>query len=251
MTAILGPMLDGTPLLWIESTAYSEKLLAGGSAPWADVAQLINWIGRGQALLKSDVVTLPVMPIVEAWLSSHPDLGRAMAEKSRPSFALRILLSDEPLRKFVASVTAGLAATLATAPLVLRLPDAGQWLVDAHRHATGNALIPDEDFAEDGAAYVADWLRSLSDGVGGLLVEGAGGTALAPVHNVAGYYGWKVGTFGSSGDFAIAAAPVVGITTIVEAPFDGAVPEARARYVAIPPDAQPELVLAKLDQLRS
>ena len=115
---------SGKRPLWIEATAYAERLMSNGSVPWLDVAEVVAWHRKAQGLLKSDVVALPVRPIAEAWSKSDSELAEEMSAKNRTTAPLKILLASESLRAHIVEILKGLRASYGSNPLALVVPSA-------------------------------------------------------------------------------------------------------------------------------
>lgn len=243
MNRLAARLAADQPLLWVAAEDYAAKLLAGGDAPWGDVAALADWLRRTQGLLKSDVVALPLDKLCDAWLAAHPALLVAMAEKPRPAFALRTLLGDAGIQRHVAAAAAAVRAVV-DAPLVLTIPEPGEWLAAEHVRAGGGAFAATPDHDDDAGVYVADLLRGLAGDIDALFVRG--GAVPVPLLNVAKHFGWLAGSATGPG-FAVAPLALAGVPTFVT----GDAPGARARYLSIAPEAAPEAVLARLAASRA
>lgn len=269
------------PPLWLEATAYAGRLLVRDAIPWLDVAAAVSWQRKAQGLLRSEVATLPLAPVCEAWLAAHPELVRAMAAKQRAVFAFKTLLADTALRTHLLELVGGWRASFASLPLALVLPAPPAWA--AHAYAAAHATPPPaigEDEADSAAMYLADFLRAFGEAdVDALLLEEA--ATLSPtvaeaayrsVLNVAAHYRWDAGLHVAAGEteaalvtgfaFVIAkrlpAGPSPNLPAGVEVPptfwEDGEAPPVAPaggfRYAAIPVTAQPERVLERLAALR-
>lgn len=276
----MGALLDrlqATPRArWLDASAYGARLLAGGTAPWLDVAACTAWQRKLQGLLKNEVASLPVAEVSEAWLAAHPSLRTAMAAKSRTVYALKTLLADEPLRAQLLELARALRAGLPGQPLVLVLPSPRAWVALAYTQAQGGAIEVEDDDADSAALYLADFLQTFAEaGLDGLLlVEDASqppltGATLAcyqSVANVAAHLRWDLGLLAPAiaedctalpADWSYAIAP----RKLAALPMAKALPAtywsgAAAEpgdfvYAAIPVDAQPEAVLERLAALRA
>ena len=276
MGAFLDLLACKPQLLWLDSHAYCERLLAGGSTPWLDAAAFVAWQRKAQGLLKPDVAVLPLAPVIEAWLASHPALREAMAGKSRATYPLKILLAEEPLRAHLVDLARGLRAGVAGVPLALVLPSPRAWVELSYQQAHGKLVEAGEDEADSASVYMADFLRVFGEaGVDALLLQEAEGFAPAAaqdfdcyqsVLNVAAHYRWDVGlqlagveefcgSLPEGCSFAIAPKPLNGKPTAVPPPesfWTATAPPTMGafRYARIPVDAQPESVLERLAALR-
>lgn len=260
-------------LLWLDGVDYAIALLNAQQAPWRDVAACTAWQRKAQGLLKSDVVHLPLAPLVATWLSSNPTLQAALAARRRPLAPLRALLADEALGAHVAELLRSYRASFADLPFALLLPSPRHWLSLAHEQAFGAAPEAVEDDDVDAAAVqVAAFLRSFGElGVDALLLDERAAPAAAadielyrPVLNVAAHYRWDTGLLlpeapawsaPTAFDFLIAPGELAGQARcgrLVDAAFwDGASAAAAAfHYLRIPAGAQPERVLERLQTLR-
>ena len=195
------------PGLWLDFYDYAQDLLAGGSIPWSEPAEFVSFYGKAHALLKSDVVSLPLEPMIDALLTDRGDLRTAMAAKSRPGFPLRQLLNDEPIRQTIASLLGPLRSSFGDVALALIVPSPKRWMQLAFQFAHGEAMDPDDacdgDEIDGAAVYIADFLREFSDsGIDILLLSETPGEGYRdmeqlswyePVINIAGHYRWQIG----------------------------------------------------------
>jgi hypothetical protein len=275
MGALTERVTAGGRGLWLDYGAYAAQLLAGGQVPWLDADAAGGWLRKAQSLLKSDVVTLPVAAVVEAWLKAQPALVSAMGAKKRTVYALKTLLAEDPLRAHLEGLTRVLRASLSGAPLVLVLPSPRLWVGLAYAQANGGeAAEVDADAVDSAAAYVADFLRSFAEsGLDGLLLDESAETEPATagdlqlyqaVFNVASHYRWDLGLRLPSGRgiaqglaYALSPVALAGVATGLRLPAEfwdgGAAPELPAgcfRYAEIPAAANPEAVLERLAALR-
>lgn len=264
---------SGQSVLWVDAVAYAERLLAGGAVPWLDAAEVLAWHRKTQGLLKSDVVALPVAPIIETWLSHDEELAEAMVAKKRAVAPLKTLLASEALRDHLGEILQGLRASYPNQPLALVLPSPRRWVAEAYVAAHGDTVEVGDELADDAAMYVADFLRSFGDaGLDMLLLEESEGPttwtmldAYRSVLNLAGHYRWECGLRTSAPldasaedlAFCIAPAPAGDLPTglaLGPAFWDGErapdTPPGGFRFVEIPVDAVPETTLDRLAALR-
>lgn len=265
-------------LLWIDDTAYSNRLLAGGKTPWGHAAEYVAYRRKAAGLLRPGVNVVPLAHFAEAWITAHPDLREAMAAKKRVVVPAKTLLADEEFRAHMIDVLQGLRAAFGSSPLILSLPSPRAWVSIAYRQAFGDDADPEVggDEADSCSVYVAEFLRSFGEvGVDGLLLEEAAGQEPAsaeeiewyqPVINVAGHYRWDIGLRFEDG--SAFAGRVTGMTYVIaptplECAANGVViddafwagsdapsaPKGGFRYLQIPADAVPEKVLERLATL--
>ena len=273
MGAFLDLLSRNPHTLWLDSHAYCAKLLAGGNAPWLDVAGYVAWQRKAQGLLKPSVVALPLAPVIEAWLSAHAELREAMAAKTRAVFPLKTLLAEESLRVHLVELARALRAGVAGMPLALVLPSPRAWVALAHGQAHGASdLDVGEDEADSASMYVADFLRAFGEaGVDALLLAETESSApvsaqdldcYQSVLNIAAHYRWDVGlqlqqaagSLPASYAFAVAPQALDGTPTgiVLGDSFWNSedAPSAAFHYAQIPPEAKPERVLQRLASLR-
>lgn len=267
------------PLLWVDDTVYSVRLLAGGAAPWLDPVACVAFRRKAVALLGPGVATLPVSEIAEAWVASRPDLRAAMTSGRRTTAALRALLADTGMRQHLVAVAHGLCASMSALPLVLVMPSPRRWVGLAARQAAGKGspVAAGADEVDAAAVYMAEFLRDFAGvGVDALLLEEEVGREpetldevlwYEPVFNVGAHYRWDVGirlpvggraeVHPPGSGFVIAPRPPAGTIggMVLGAEFwsgedPAAAQEGGFLFVEIPGDAKPELVLDRLASLR-
>lgn len=208
-------------MLHLDWVDYAERLL--GPADWTDAASSAALFGRAQALLPSDLVLLPVARMATAQLAGRAALRNLVAAKPQGAQPLRTLLADAAFRAIVAEVLTRLAAGIGRGMPGLQLPTPAALAAAVALAAGLAAPAVDEDFADDAAVYVADWLRAFAAApVAVLLLEDGDHPEFdAPIIRVATHYDWVV-------------LRPAGITSVV-----------------VPPDMQPEHALALVAGLRA
>lgn len=276
MGALLDRLQSQSRTLWLDASAYGAGLLAGGSAPWLDVAACTAWQRKLQGLLKNEVATLPAAEVIEAWLAAHPALRAAMAAKSRTVYALKTLLADEALRAHLLELGRALHAGLPGQPLVLVLPAPRAWVALAHAQAQGSGIEVGDDDADSAALYLADFLQTFAEaGLDGLLLvedesqpplTAATMACYQSVANVAAHLRWDLGLLApvlaedctalpSGWSYAIAPRALVLLPTarVLPATYWSGAPAEPGDFVyaRVPVDARPEAVLERLAALRA
>lgn len=271
MNRLLDRLDAPAPLLWIDADDYCERLLANGQAPWTDATAWLAWQRKGQGLLRSDVVALPVARVVEAWLEAQPGVRSAMALKNRLLLPLRTLLANESLRAQLLEMIVGLRASQGT-PVVLVLPSPRAWVAIAYRQAFAGEAEPEvgADDADSAAVYVADFLRAFGEaGLDGVLLVEAAETVpgsdddlscYGAVFNLAAHYRWacgielpKTGDFDASSlDFVISGEAQNGVRRHGHriAWQSETAKAAHFSFITVPADGEPEQVLDRLRRLR-
>jgi len=276
MGQLAARLQSAPPALWLEASAYGARLLAGGHAPWLDLAACTAWQRKLHGLLKTEVLGVPAAAVIEAWLAAHSELRAAMAAKSRAVYPLKTLLSDEPLRRHLAELLAALRAGLPGLPLVLVLLSPRAWVAQAYAQAHGEVVEVGDDEADNASLYIADFLQTFAEaGLDGLLLvepddqPPLGAVTLAcyqSVANVAAHLRWDLGLSAPSlapdcialpGGWSYAVAPwsLAPLPTAQALPASywsgAAASSGDFIYAAIPADAQPEAVLERLAALRA
>lgn len=280
----MGKVLDrlaigDKPLLWLDDTAYADKLLASGRTPWHDGAEYVAFRRKAHGLLRPDFVVVPIGAFAVAWVAAHAELKTAMASKKRAIVPARTLLADEGLRAHLVEMLKGMRAAFGSAVLVLALPSPRALVIEAWRLAFGAdaEIAVGGDEADACAVYVAEFLRSFGDsGVDGVLLEEQIGAEAAsadelgwyqPVFNIAGHYRWDIGVrlptaaafagAASGVQFVIAPKVIAGAANglaLGDAFWSGepaaAAPAGGFRFVTVPANAVPEKVLESLATLR-
>jgi hypothetical protein len=267
------------PGRWLDFYDYAQDLLAGGTIPWSNPAEFVAFYGKAHALLASNVVSLPLEPMIDALLADRPDLRDAMAAKSRPAFPLRQLLNDEALRKAIVALLGPLRSSFADAALALIVPSPKRWLQIAYHAAHGDSMDPEDandgDEIDGAAVYAADFLREFSEsGIDILLLNETPGEGYRdaeqlswyePVINTARHYRWQIGVVDSQADEGLLIndqlnfiiAPKLEDTPggqLLGAEFWGGgnapvLSEGQFYFTSIPHKAEPENVLKRLQVL--
>ncbi|MEZ5150064.1 hypothetical protein [Rhodococcus zopfii] len=243
-----------TPLI-VDHLDYSQRvLLRGNPIPWDDPTALSNLFNQAHGLLRPDVTLLDLGAYYRI-LARDPRLQDAMTARSRPGYALRVLLGDPSAGRAAATLVATVAGTTRL-PLVLQIPSPRAWLAQTHPGTTEDL---DADRVESAAMYVADWLRGFADvPVAALLLDerAAGGVpavpadTYTPIGNVAVHYRWELGLRDDpSVSFGGRDGDVLGDDFWLG--DHAAVPAASAafRLTRLPESAVPETVLARLADL--
>lgn len=268
----------GQPALWLDYNDYAGALLAAGKPPWLDEAEMIAWLRKAQGLLKSSVILLPVDRLSAAWVVEHAALREAMARRQRSTYALKTLLADEGLRRYLIELARNLRAGFNHTPILLSCPSPTLWVQQAWQQVNSEPLACSAEDSDAASVYLADFLRGFGDvGLEGLLLqetadsEPASAEALQlyqPVWNVAEHYRWAKGLLAAAGRLTLNAESPLDF--IISSEMQSAVPTGQVltagvwqgeavadctppnfRYAVIPPAAEPESVLQRLAALRA
>ena len=219
------------PPIWLHDTAYTYRLLAGDPQVWLDPAAFAQWRRKSLQLLNPDVAVLDVGGLARAW-PHKTDCIRDTAFLRHVTELLHVLRASTDK------------------PLALDLPPPA--ITDL-----------DEDAIDDLAAAMARLLRAQNEaGVEVILLREPGPRLdlYTSLTNVAHHHRWDIGIHTpaatpphlGSFDFAVAPQSAAGVELGADF-WRGAPPPSIATgcfyFVPIPPDAQPEHVLARLGTL--
>lgn len=268
LSSLLRP--DKGTALWVDALGYgARRLLNGAELPWREAQGLAAFYGQLRALLRPDVMTLPLTPLLLASVQDDADLKAAMLQRSRPGFALRSALADSRVRSHAANTAQAVRGAIGDTALVLGLGRLGA--LDASLASGAGAASHAESCDRDLAAmYLAEFLRAMAPtGIDGLLVEAETvapgeeaefGSALTTLANTARHYGWLTGLWERQAP-APESAPIGFLVTgrnVAGSPFHvpvvswpgGAAPGQLA-LVSVPEAAAPEEVIDRLAALRA
>jgi len=277
------PQGSGQIRLWLKSADYARRILLGDSVdPWSGAAQYLAFFSQAHALVKSDVAVLELGDLYDSFAANHPEWSEAVNKRRKPATALRRLLEPEAPRQLLSEVVEAVLSHLrGQTPLVLSMPSPRRWINHANALTGSDAMEMSADDVEDGAMYIADLLRSVSQHpLSGVLLEEprhAGDfhaddlSHYQSMVNVIGHYRWSLALrlpdtatasaeelshfdaiISGSPEFTCAKAAVG--RDISAAVSDGSMPPvlaARQFYFAqIEPGLRPESVLERLTALR-
>ena len=258
------------PPLWLDDTAYTGRLLAGGRVPWLDVTGLIGWRLKAATLLKPSLATLDVGAIAAAFVAASPARRAALAGHRGPTGPLAAMLAAVDLREHVAEVLQGLRRSFQV-PLAIVMPSPRAWPALAYSNAFGERPVIGADETDDASVQMADFLRTFgATGVDVLLLTDDATSRprtqeevdwYQSVLNVGRHYRWDIGlktpetpAGGEAGfDFLIAPKGARGVD-VGDAFWDTdaggpSVGSGGFLYARIPEDEAPERVLARLASL--
>jgi hypothetical protein len=277
------PQGSGQIRLWLKSADYARRILLGESVdPWSGAAQYLAFFSQAHALVKSDVAVLELGDLYDSFAANHPEWSEAVNKRRKPATALRRLLEPEAPRQLLSEVVEAVLSHLrGQTPLVLSMPSPRRWINHANALTGSDAMEMSADDVEDGAMYIADLLRSVSQHpLSGVLLEEPRNaddfhaddlSHYQSMVNVIGHYRWSLALrlpdtatasaeelshfdaiISGSPEFTCAKAAVG--RDISAAVSDGSTPPvlaARQFYFAqIEPGLRPESVLERLTALR-
>lgn len=239
--------------VWVDGMSYAAARIGSGAVPWANPAELGDFVGRMTGLLPSDVVWLPVGDMVAA----HGDLPPAAA----PARAVRAQLGANGLRERVVAITKVVDASAGQRPLVAVVPGPAHWL-----HAAGGSEHTSAD-VDRVTMFLADFVRCLGEaGVSALLLDlrTASGrdapepttpdaASLKPLLNVAGHFRWPLLVRDGRSVWHVGPDGVTQVGTEVPYPSSSealvAADPGSVALVTVPTDADPDHVQSVLGTL--
>jgi hypothetical protein len=168
------PQGNGQIRLWLKSADYARQILLGESVdPWSGAAQYLAFFSQAHALVKSDVAVLELGDLYDSYAANHPEWSESVNKRRKPATALRRLLEPEAPRQLLGEVVEAVLSHLrGQTPLVLSMPSPRRWAARANALTGSEAMELSADDVEDGAMYIADLLRSVSQHpLAGVLLE--------------------------------------------------------------------------------
>lgn len=271
-------------VVWVDSTAYAQRLFAAGGDIWSDAGRHVELIRQAQRLVGSEVIEVRLGAFHRAALDSDP--SRAEVHRGRRLVTgLRRLLDTSGPTEVALEVVEALGVLLPATPVVLVVDHVEEWLRWA-AGAIGAATEIDAGVVDSASVYVADAIRRFgASPVCGLVIDARASSLRpgevvglhSPVVNLARDYSWPV-VMTVDGDAAVDAAGLDRVDAVLcpELGFDelrrlpaggrwgggldrgfwagklvGELPDHVLAYGEIPADAQPELVLHQLGLLRT
>jgi hypothetical protein len=257
------------PPLWLDDTAYSSHLLAGGQIPWLDVTALIGWRLKAFALLKPSLAVLDAGALVAAFAAARLGRSTVPGAQRQAIGPLVELLSTAELRQHVADVLHALRQSFRV-PLALVMPSPRAWPALTYMNMFGERPQIGADETDEASVIMASFLRSFADSrIDALLLNDDAVSQpttaeevewYQSVINVGRHYRWDVGLRVPSVpagegafDFLIARTDARGVD-VGDAFFDTdgptpSVAQGGFLYARIPAQAAPERVLARLAEM--
>lgn len=278
LDAIDDGVKSNKPLIWLDAEAYGSKVvLSGKPFPWTDTTAFVGSYGQLHSLLKPGVAPVHLDRFFAAWLSANPAALAEMQGKKRIRFALRKLLGMDAPRDRVREIVSALCASLSQ-PVVLVLPPNGELINWANQAANGAPAAEITEVDIDAVSvYLADMVRAFGGlDVAGVLVQLPDGTAVdaqllalySPIINLAGHYHWAFGVQVSTAPELSDAEEKIDFAITDRCTGQLAAPQARVLgdefwengqhgpsedgffYARVPENVTPEVVLARLHDLR-
>lgn len=269
--------------LWIDFNAYTKKLLlAEGENPWTNPAAYMSYYGQAHGLVNADVAVLDVWDLFHHWMLEDDEAIPSMAGKKRITVAAKVMLEAFAPRELLAEVLTAVNNNYGgSVPIALAMPSPRSLLIKANKAANNTDVEPEESHIDTASMYMADYLRYFSEtGLSGvLLMEDPASMPTSseelswyqPIYNIAKHYRWSAGVhlpFSEDGfsvpddvNFSIVpiscpiAASSLGVD--ISTPLwsaDGDIEAIKSvnafKYVSIPEDTTPEVVLDTLSSLR-
>lgn len=192
---------------------YVNELFAKGSDEiWSNPTEFISIFSQGQNLLKSDILSVPIIDVYEKLIDREADLTEQWKGKS-PVFILQKLLALDQPNQFLEDTLTGLKNLYMEAiPLVLVIPSPQnllQWLHAKFQPNKDISIVNDD--IEIASMYLAEYLQHFSNLSLSAIVISENEQILVPLHeattlyqpilNVSRHYQWKVGLECSVSEF--------------------------------------------------
>jgi len=165
---------QSTNKIWINLIHYANQIFANGSDDiWSNTTDFISVYSQGQGLLKSDVLSIPVINVYQDFINRREDIKEEWLGKD-PTMIIGELLALEEPKKFLYDVFEGLQNLYMGAhPLVVELPSSQSWLQWLHRYVQPDQPVTiEEDDIEFVSMYLADYLQDFSTlKISGLVIK--------------------------------------------------------------------------------
>ena len=115
---------DDTPRLWVNFNRYAKKLLLGSDAnPWLTPASYLSFYTQAHALVKAEVVVVDTWDLFHHWMKDDENAIKSMSEKSRATFASKVLLEAYAPKELLAEVLVAMNDNYGNSvPIVLVIP---------------------------------------------------------------------------------------------------------------------------------
>src|SRR4051794_34346992 len=96
------------PYIWLDSIDYANRLFNQGNQNiWSNPVTFLSVFGQGQSLLRSDVISLPLLPFYTHWLTEYPEELDALKGK-KMKIIFKKILSLNPPKQIVQEVLTGI-----------------------------------------------------------------------------------------------------------------------------------------------
>jgi len=277
---------QGARVVWLDQAAYAWRLFCPGEDIWSDARRYVAMARQAQALLGSDVLEWRLGDAQRAAVRANPALIPPLVGR-RVGFALRKLIAEAPLIERTTAVLTALQSLFPAVPRVLVVESVESQLTWLAGLTTAEAeTAVDASDVDDAAVHLAGAVRGFSAaGLSGLVLDLTGPGAFPtdqilelhrPLLNVARHYDWSLGVLvdarrlpeitktTANVDFLLCAEAQPGLAGPEgDALIGGGLPPAFWHdedadnpcpglcFGTVEADATPELVLARLQLLRS
>lgn len=190
--------------IWLNMLQYANKIFANGSKDlWLSPTNFISVYSQGQELLKSDVLSIPVLDVYENYIQDRQTLIDEWQQEDIGSVIESLFSLEEP-KQFIVDVLQGLQNLYTEVyPLVVEVPSPQRWLNWLNERLNMKGLAPlNEDDIEFTSMFLADYLRDFStlNIAAVLIVERDVSIDLnnslslyQPILNVVKHFQWSVG----------------------------------------------------------
>jgi hypothetical protein len=275
--AVFQTHTKNNPNIWLDFIDYSNRLFNQSNQNiWSNPVAFLSVFGQGQSLLRSDVISLSMLPFYSNWLNEHPEEIDALKGKKLKVILKRIFSLDSP-KQNIQEVLKGICHSYKDIkPIAFFIPSPQLWLMEAARLTDSDLSLIDENLVDTASMYLADLLRNFSEaGLSAVVIKEASEPILSPelivglyqpIVNIALHYQWKIGYWvmnneilHSFPDFYLSPSNDMPLEKSVfmlneswwaECFDDAFIPEVDMIFGKISRDTIPELVLTKLKGIR-
>ncbi|WP_240377142.1 hypothetical protein [Bacillus piscicola] len=198
------PLEEGSKV-WINFIPYAERLFSAGRDDlWNNSDTFISVYSQGQGLIRSDVLSIPAGDVYMDLIQREEELFQPWMGK-KPTFSLKKLLALEEPRGFLTDVLTALQNLYrGDLPVVLVVPSPQTILQILHEKVRPDQEVTiQEHDIEAASMYLAEYLRKFSTlGLSAIVIkeeEPAYGklsetlSLYEPILNIAQHYQWSVG----------------------------------------------------------
>jgi hypothetical protein len=265
------------PYIWLDYTDYANRLFNHDNQNiWINPVTFLSVLSQGQSLLRSDIISLSLLPFYLNWLNEYPEELDALKGKKMKIIFKKILSLDPP-KQNIQEVLKGIGHSYKDIqPIVLMIPSPQLWLIEAAKLTDNDLTAFDENLVDAASMYLADFLRNFSEaGLSAVVIQEAAEPILPfdavevlyqPIINVARHYQWEIGYWEKNSEvknsftnFYLSPKNQTQLENSVfllndswwsDTSDNSFILEKDIVFGRIPNDAVPELVLTKLKDIR-
>lgn len=277
-------------IVWLDFSDYAIRLFGKGYHDYLKSPEsFISIVSQGQALLKSDVVSINVESFYADYINENKELVQTWANR-KLGFAVKKLLASVEPKEIINEILSGLFFLYEhSKPLVIIVPSPKAWIrLIIDNVGDGTQRDIDSNQIEAASIYQAEWLGGFSKvGLAGIVIKEDLGSEMdmdsnlesyQPILNIADHYQWNTGVYFNNFsnpllklndrfDFTLCTSNSIGNLLPLwekgESTFGGlnaefwlgeetsSLPSNALMFGEIPPESEPEMVLLQLKKIRS